>query len=133
MEKDKKKSTPKESQEKQQDSAVAELLKEKDRQIADYEKRIEQMKFDSMLDEKLSVSRAKNKQAVRALMDMDKLNVVEGKLIGVEEQIRAIKQKDAYLFEGVSTGGGVNPSGAKEQVDMDALSDTEYFRVRFNK
>jgi hypothetical protein len=134
VEKDKQKDMTKESQESQQENmAAAELLKEKDRQIAEYERRIEMMKFDSMLDEKLSASRARNKQAVRALMDMDKITLVEGRIIGAEEQISAIKAKDSYLFEGVSTGGGVNPSGAKEQVDMDALSDREYFRVRFNK
>jgi len=114
-------------------TGIEELLKEKDKQIAEYEQRIEKMKFDSLLDEKLTGSRAKNKQAVRALLDMDKISIEGGTIIGADEQITAIKAKDGYLFESANTGGGANPSGVKERVDPESLSDNEFFRMKFNR
>ncbi len=112
---------------------VEELLKEKDKQIEEYEQRIEKMKFDRLLDEKLSGSRAKNKLAVRALLDMEKISVEGGVILGADEQISAIKAKDGYLFESGNTGGGANPSGVKEKVDLESLSDDEFFRMKFGK
>ena len=109
------------------------LIAEKDRQIADYEKRIEKMEFDNILDGKLQGARARNSAAVRALLDMDDICVVDGKMVGADEQIRSIKAKDGYLFEGINTGGGANPSQAKEQVDLESLSDEEYFKTKFGK
>ena len=117
----------------QNQKKTEDLLKEKDNQIAEYEKRIEKIRFDNMLDGKLTDSRAKNKLAVRALLDMDKIMVDEDKLIGVDEQISSIKAKDGYLFENATTGGGANPSHVKETVDMDALSDKEYFKMKHGK
>jgi len=114
-------------------TGIEELLKEKDKQIQEYEQRIEKMKFDSLLDEKLTGSRAKNKQAVRALLDMEKIRMEGGMILGADEQITAIKAKDGYLFESANTGGGANPSGVKERVDMDSLSDNEFFRMKFNR
>jgi len=112
---------------------IDELLKEKDKQIQEYEQRIEKMKFDSLLDEKLTGSRAKNKQAVRALLDMEKIRMEDGMILGADEQITAIKAKDGYLFESANTGGGANPSGVKERVDLDSLSDNEFFRMKFGR
>ncbi len=117
----------------QNKEVIDELLKEKDKQIAEYEKRIEKMKFDNMLDAELTKSKAKNKTAVRALLDMEKIGMAEGELVGFNEQLKAIKAKEGYLFESGNTGGGVNPSGVLQQVDLENLSDDEYFRVKFKK
>ncbi|MBN2880009.1 MAG: phage scaffolding protein [Clostridia bacterium] len=111
---------------------IEELLKEKDKQLKEYEGRIEKMKFDSLLDEKLTGSRARNKQAVRALLDMEKIHMEGGAIIGADEQITAIKAKEGYLFESANTGS-TNPSGTKERVDLESLSDSEFFKMKFNK
>ena len=59
----------------------------------------EKIQFDHALDSALAAAKPRNAKAVKALIDSDKLKFTEGKLIGLDEQISAIKKENDYLFE----------------------------------
>lgn len=56
-------------------------------------------------------SKARNADIVTRMIDASKLTQNNGRLYGLEEQIKALKESDAYLFEEEhSTNGGVDPN-----------------------
>lgn len=55
-------------------------------------------------------SKAKNADVIMKMIDIEKIKEKNGELIGLDDQIEALKKSDAYLFEPVSDGnGGVDP------------------------
>lgn len=83
----------------------------------DYEAKINQISFDTKFDKAIAEYKAKNPKALRALLDMDKVKLVDDTFIGLEEQVKALKESDAYLFEQESTGGTGNIGGGQYSVD----------------
>ena len=61
--------------------------------------KIERMKFDTALDNALSAAKSKNVKALRALIDTDGLKLKDDKIIGLDEQLKAIKADNGFLFE----------------------------------
>lgn len=112
--------------------SMEEMLAEKEKQIAEYEKKIENIQLENFMDGMLREHKARNKTAVRALIDMQRVRIENGQVLGVDEQIQALRGTDAYLFE-MPTTGGTNPSITKEIVNMDTLSDDEYFRMKLGR
>lgn len=54
---------------------------------------------DRLLDEALASSGAKNKKAVKALLELDKISLKNGVLEGLSEQMVELKKNCEYLFE----------------------------------
>lgn len=108
-------------------SGLQKSLKERDKQLADLQKAAEgnaelqnqikalqqqnaeqqkahkaemaQLKLDNAIDNALAAAGAKNLKAVRALLDLDKLQLDgDGKLQGWPEQLEALQKSDGYLF-----------------------------------
>lgn len=72
-------------------------------QNADQEKahktELAQLRLDNAIEAALSAAGAKNSKAVKALLDVSKVKLGEdGKLMGWDEQIKAVQKSDAYLF-----------------------------------
>ena len=74
--------------------------------VTEYETEIAKLKdeaikkdFNYRLEDALKGSKAKNVKALKALLDMDKVKLENEKLTGLEEQLTALKESDAYLFE----------------------------------
>ena len=60
------------------------------------------------------------RQAVKALLDMDKVKLDGDQLLGIDEQLKALKESDSYLFgEPGKVGGGTNPPGGAEPKTID--------------
>lgn len=86
---------------------------------ADYETRIANMEFDYSLNDALKGAKCKNTKALKALLNMENINLKNGKLEGLDEQLETLKANEGYLFEDTvpqSTGnvgsfGEVPPSG----------------------
>lgn len=81
---------------------------------------------NSAIELELTKVGAKNVKAAKALLDLDKLEVADGEVKGLAEQVKALQESDGYLFGGETTGqysGGGNPNGTggtgvtKEQFD----------------
>jgi len=60
-----------------------------------------QLRFDHALDGVLTGVKARNPKAVKALLDMEnlKLNEADGTIVGLEDQLKKIKEANDYLFE----------------------------------
>ena len=54
---------------------------------------------ERLLDEAITKSGAKNKKAVKALLELDKLSLEDGVLKGLSEQIENLRKNCDYLFE----------------------------------
>ena len=74
--------------------------------VTEYETEIAKLKdeaikkdFNYRLEDALKGSKAKNVKALKALLDMDKVKLENEKFTGLEEQLTALKESDAYLFE----------------------------------
>lgn len=96
----------------------------------DYEAKIQQMSFDSALDKALGAAQAKNPKAVRALLNLEGIKLDGDKILGLDEQLTALKTSDAYLFgenapqntPGANPPGGGNPP----KVDFRTASKDDY-------
>lgn len=65
----------------------------------DYEAKLTQQSFDFALKDALSGAKAKNPKAVEALLNKEAIKLDGDKLLGLEEQLKTIKESDSYLFE----------------------------------
>ena len=68
--------------------------------------KIEKMNFDFKLSSELSRTGVKNVKAITGFLDFEKLSLENGRVAGLEEQIKVIKEENPYLFgnEPTSTG-----------------------------
>lgn len=76
-----------------------------------------QLRLDNAIDNALTAAGAKNLKAVRALLDMEKLQLGEdGKLQGWSEQLEALQKSDGYLFAETQqpTFRGFQPGAASD-------------------
>lgn len=65
-----------------------------------HEAELNQLKLDNAIDAALMAAGAKNRKAVKALLDVTKVKLGEdGKLTGLDEQVAAVQKSDTYLFE----------------------------------
>lgn len=87
---------------------------------ADYEKKLQQIQYDVALSNALKDSKAKDVNLIKTLLDKDKLKVNGDEVIGLKEQLEAIKKEKDYLFEkdipgtgSFGTGGKGNPGGSE--------------------
>lgn len=82
-----------------------------------YENKIKAMEFDYALDNALNSSKCKNSKAIKALLDMESIKYQDGKLEGLESQIKGLRESDSYLFEELTpqNTGGVGNYGRKGQ------------------
>jgi len=65
---------------------------------SDLENKLKAQKVEFTIKERLLTEKARNPRAVMALLDMQKVVVDGDKVIGLDEQINAIKESDPYLF-----------------------------------
>jgi len=79
----------------------------------EWEAKTAQMQLDFAIEKALAAAKAKNAKAVKALLDMDKVKLDGEQLLGLDDQLKAIKESDPYLFgEPGRVGSGTNPPGA---------------------
>ncbi|WP_121640612.1 phage scaffolding protein [Virgibacillus sp. Bac330] len=64
----------------------------------DYEAKIQQQSFDFALEKTLAAQKARNPKAVKALLNTEAIKLDGDKLLGLEEQLTALKESDGYLF-----------------------------------
>lgn len=73
------------------------------KQIADltakYDKDIAQARLDRAVDIALISNKARNTKAARSLLELDKIKLEDGKVVGLDEQLKALKKSDGYLFD----------------------------------
>lgn len=78
---------------------IEELTAQNEKVKQEYEQKIQQQAFDHALSSALTGAKVKNEKAVRALLDTENIKMKEDKLEGLEDQLKALKESDGYLFE----------------------------------
>lgn len=106
------------------------------------DEKVKQNKFDSKLDFKLVSEEigAKDPKEIRAHLDTSKISLDGENFIGLDEQIKPLREKKSYLFnidKKINKGlDGDNPGRRKKEDesmdddDLDNLSDEEYFALQ---
>lgn len=83
------------------------LKEENEAATKELQEKLEKQAFEFALERALNKAGAKNPKAVKALLDLEKIKHVDDNLIGLDEQLTALKESDGYLF------GGEEPPGLK--------------------
>lgn len=92
---------------------ITRLQQENEQTKADFESQLTQKDYDFALTEALRTAKAKNPTAVKALLNVETIKLVNGKLVGLDEQLSALKASDDYLFapDGLKGKTPPNPDG----------------------
>lgn len=64
----------------------------------EYENKIAALKKETAIELKLKDEKARNIKAVKALLDLEKVSLDGDNLIGLDEQLKGLKESDPYLF-----------------------------------
>ena len=92
---------------------IEQLQAENQKAAEEWQAKMAQMQLDFAIDKALTAAKAKNAKAVKALLDLEKVKLDGDKLLGLDDQLKAIQQSDPYLFgESGKVGSGTNPPGA---------------------
>ncbi|MEK3821462.1 phage scaffolding protein [Cytobacillus sp. FSL W8-0315] len=78
---------------------IQELTDLNKKTVQDYEAKIQDQAFNFALKTALTGAKAKNPKAVEALLNKDSIKLDGDKLLGLEDQLKALQKSDAYLFE----------------------------------
>lgn len=102
------------------------------------QKKLDKQAFDFSLEKALAQAGAKNPKAVKALLDVEKIKLDGETLLGLEDQLSALKESDAYLF-GTDEPAGLkgrqpndppgNPAGVKNPFSKEHFNLTEQARL----
>src|SRR5699024_9387394 len=89
-------------------TAEIDRLKEANEQAQqEAQQRLEQQQKDFAIENALRDSKARNPKIAKNALNIDELAFKDGKLYGIDEQLEALKESDAYLF------GEDEPAGLK--------------------
>ena len=83
---------------------------------------------DLLIDNQLSKAGVRNIKALKALLDMDKVNIQDGNVTGLEGQIKALKDSDSYLFNDVNSTFGKKPDDSGRREPMSGAEEA-FFRM----
>ncbi|UZT28562.1 putative minor structural protein [Bacillus phage vB_BceS_LY5] len=78
---------------------ITDLTEANQKAAEEYAATLAKKDYDHALSKALSGTKAKNVKALTALLDLDKVKLEGESLTGLDEQINALKESDAYLFE----------------------------------
>ncbi|SDX89561.1 phage scaffolding protein [Tepidimicrobium xylanilyticum] len=92
----------------------------------EYENKIAALKKETAIELKLKDEKARNIKAVKALLDLDKVSLDGDNLIGLDEQLKGLKESDPYLF------GEDKLSGREPKPPTDPVPN-EYKKNPFSK
>lgn len=78
-----------------------------------------------LVDKALTGAGARNAKAVSSLLDLDSVEVKDGQLTGLDDQLKALRESDGYMFKEDQqqeskvriTGGGVSQT-SDQKIDM---------------
>lgn len=86
---------------------------------SEYQTKIADMEFNSVLEAAIGGAKAKNSKAVRALLDIESLKSSKNQSEDIRAAIEKVKSENDYLFDGTSIpGGGGNPPGQLQKMSL---------------
>lgn len=94
-----------------------EKLKTENQQTTEkYEAKLKQIEFDTKFEKALASYKPKNARALKALLDMEKVKLDGDNILGLDDQMKTLKESDSYLFEDEEgeKGGGTGVIGGQD-------------------
>lgn len=79
--------------------------------VVEYEEKLQKKDFDYKLESALRDAKSKNPKAVKALLNVDSIKLDGETLLGLDDQLKALQESDAYLFESEKLKGNTPPAG----------------------
>ena len=76
---------------------IEQLQAENQKAAEEWQAKMTQMQLDFAIERALTTAKAKNVKAVKALLDMDKVKLDGDQLLGIDDQLKDLKQSDPYL------------------------------------
>lgn len=97
---------------------------DKQKEFEDYKNGIVSRERTSAIESAIKEAKGKNAKAIMALLDSEKIVYKDGKVEGLEDQLKALRENDTYLFEPTSsdyTGGRSQDDSSNGGLDFTAL------------
>ncbi|AWI35731.1 scaffold protein gp20 membrane protease membrane protease membrane protease [Bacillus safensis FO-36b] len=80
-------------------NAIEQLQEENKKVSEEYQQKLDKQAFDFALESALRDAKARNIKSVKANLNVEDLKLAGDKVIGLEEQLAALKESDGYLFD----------------------------------
>ena len=98
---------------------IEQLQAENQKAAEEWQAKMAQMQLDFAIEKALTAAKAKNAKAVKALLDLEKVKLDGEQLLGLDDQLKTLKETDPYLFgDSGKVGGGTNPANASNQIQV---------------
>lgn len=110
-------------------NSYKELQAKYDKDTADLSNKLSQTRLNNVLDNALSKAGVRNTKAIKGLLNMDDIKLdKDGNLLGLDDQVKSIKQSDAYLFnegekQDYKPAGGNDPEPDLVQTMIDIFKN----------
>ncbi len=118
-------------------ATITQLQNENKQAKAKYDSDIAAMKLDSAIDAAITAAKGKNARAIKALITPGSVKLdKDGKLEGFDDQLKAIRESDAYLFDKVETrqrGGDPDHGGGDPEPGEAPENYADYVNWRKNQ
>ena len=88
------------------EKTIKELRADNEKKDIDYQTTLNAQKKDFAIQSAIKKAQGKNVKAIKALLDTDKITVDDKGITGLSDQLKAIKESDAYLFGEDKVVGG---------------------------
>lgn len=82
----------------------------------EHEAQLHQIKFDAVLESKLSTYKPKNLGLLKKALEIEKISLDGENLLGLDDQISKLKESDGYLFEDAIQGGTGTLGGGTSRI-----------------
>jgi len=98
---------------------IEQLQAENQKAAEEWQAKMSQMQLDFAIEKALAAAKAKNAKAVKALLDLEKVKLDGEQLLGLDDQLKTLKETDPYLFgDSGKVGGGTNPANPSNQTQV---------------
>lgn len=101
-------------------AALDALQQKYEADTAALQEQISKAQFDGLLGAALAGSHVRSDKAARALLDMEKIKVEDGKLVGFDDQLADLRKNAAFLFEPEQAWGQEHGSDPKPITGVEA-------------
>lgn len=78
---------------------IDELKVENETKDNEYQEKLNKQAKDFSIESALRDAKARNPRIAKNALDLESISIKDGKLIGLDEQLTAIKESDSYLFK----------------------------------
>lgn len=101
-------------------AALDALQRKYEADTAALQEQISRAQFDGLLGTALAGSHVRSDKAARALLDLDKIKVEDGRLVGFDDQLADLRKNAAFLFEPEQAWGQDHGSDPRAATGVEA-------------